>query len=114
MPGFGFSKTIKNIIFRTTNGNVLDNERLLFFAMPFSPVVDGKMIKNQPYEDLLNGNFDTSKNIIMGMTEHETEIYVRSLFRDPVNDIVMKAGMRAIFNGFKGPAGESGLGKEKK
>ena len=46
----------------------------------------------------------------MGMTEHETEIYVRSLFTEPVNDIVMKAGMRAIFNGFVGPQGETGQG----
>ena len=76
-----------------------NNEKLLYAAMKFSPVVDGVMITEQPFTSLKAGRYDTTKDIIIGVTEHETEIYVRSLFQNPVNDIVMKLGMRAIFWG---------------
>ena len=57
------------------------------------------LLVEQPYHSLMEGRFDKSKDIIWGMVQHETEIYVRTVFGTPVNDIVGKAAWRLLIQG---------------
>ena len=59
------------------------------------------MIKEQPLDMMRKGKFSKSKKIILGQTSHETENYVRSLFKDPINDFGMVYGCRALFHGLE-------------
>ena len=72
------------------NDNYANN---LFTVLMTSPLVE------QPYHSLMEGRFDKSKDIIWGMVQHETEIYVRTVFGSPVNDIVGKAAWRLLIQG---------------
>jgi len=91
------SKSIKEVTAATdATPIIINNERILHAAMPFGPVVDQNIILEQPYDSLMEGRFDKSKNIIWGMVQHETEIYVRTVFGSPVNDIIGKATWRLL------------------
>ena len=57
------------------------------------------LLVEQPYDSLMEGRFDKNKDIIWGMVQHETEIYVRTVFGSPVNDIVGKAAWRLLIQG---------------
>ena len=57
------------------------------------------LLVEQPYHSLMEGRFDKTKDIIWGMVQHETEIYVRTVFGSPVNDIVGKAAWRLLIQG---------------
>ena len=57
------------------------------------------LLVEQPYKSLMEGRFDKTKDIIWGMVQHETEIYVRTVFGSPVNDIVGKAAWRLLIQG---------------
>ena len=57
------------------------------------------LLVEQPYVSLTEGKFDKTKDIIWGMVQHETEIYVRTVFGSPVNDIVGKAAWRLLIQG---------------
>jgi hypothetical protein len=64
--------------------------------MPFSPVVDNYLFKKQPYQMLLDGEYDNSVNIITGSTQHETEIFVRAIFPEPMSGAGYKIALRAL------------------
>ena len=78
--------------------------------MPFGPVVEGNVIEKQPMNSLLDGDFDNTKvravyeralflkfqNIMWGQVEHETEIYVRTVFGKPINNVIYERIWRIL------------------
>ena len=81
--------------------------------MPFSPVVELNVIKEQPIVSLMSGNYDKTKvsiifengkqlvsqDILWGQVEHETEIYVRTLFGEPVGRVVYDLIWKVLVQG---------------
>ena len=57
--------------------NIIRRDKLFLAAMPWGPVIDGVYLKEQPYDMSINGKYDTTKKVMVGQTQHETEIYVR-------------------------------------
>ena len=53
----------------------------------------------EPFEVLREGTYDTTKKVMTGMTSHESEIFVRSVFGEPMNDFGFVYGCRALFHG---------------
>ena len=45
--------------------------------MPWGPTIDGVYFTEQPFDMIRNGKYDLTKSVMVGQTEHETEIYVR-------------------------------------
>ncbi|CAG5103742.1 Oidioi.mRNA.OKI2018_I69.chr1.g915.t1.cds [Oikopleura dioica] len=79
------------------NMPTIHSPRLLLAAMPFSPVIDHVIIKKQPYIKLMEGDYDQSRNIMIGNTEHETEIFIRSIWpKGPINGATYELAVRAI------------------
>ena len=64
--------------------------------MPFAPVIDGVLIKEQPMDSLRSVNYDTSTNIMAGFVEHETEIFVRTVAHEKFGTAGYKALFRAL------------------
>ena len=52
----------------------------------------------EPLEVLREGKYDTTKSVMTGMTTHESEIFVRSVFGEPMNDFGFVYGCRALFH----------------
>ena len=67
--------------------NIINPEHILHAAMPYSPIIDGVVIKEQPIESLFNVNYDTDINVIAGFVEHETEIFVRSVAHEEIGTL---------------------------
>ena len=71
---------------------------VLLAAMPFSPNVDNYLFHKQPYQMLMEGNYNTSIGIISGSTQHETEIFIRAIFAEPISGVAYKAAMTLLIN----------------
>ncbi|CBY43781.1 unnamed protein product [Oikopleura dioica] len=79
------------------NMPTIHSPRLLLAAMPFSPVIDHVIIKKQPYLKLVAGEYDQSRDVMIGNTEHETEIFIRSIWPNgPINGATYELAVRAI------------------
>lgn len=79
------------------NMPTIHSPRLLLAAMPFSPVIDHVIIKKQPYLKLIAGEYDQSRDVMIGNTEHETEIFIRSIWpKGPINGVTYELAVRAI------------------
>ena len=74
----------------------VNNEHILHAAMPFAPVIDGVLIKEQAMDSLRNVNYDTSTNVMAGFVEHETEIFVRTVAHEKFGTAGYKALFRAL------------------
>ena len=81
--------------------SIVNKDKLFLAAVQWGPTIDGKYLKQQPFEALRNGDYDTTKNIMTGMTTHESEIFVRGVFGEPMNDFGMVGGCRALFQGLE-------------
>ena len=92
-------KTFEEVMDAKGRTNAIVNKDKLFLAaVQWGPTIDGKFLKQQPFEALRNGDYDTTKNIITGMTTHESEIFVRGVFDQPMNDFGVVGGVRALFH----------------
>jgi len=79
------------------NMPTIHSPRLLLAAMPFSPVIDHVIIKKQPYLKLIAGEYDQLRDVMIGNTEHETEIFIRSIWPNgPINGFTYELAVRAI------------------
>ena len=56
---------------------LLRSDKLFLAAMPWGPTIDGVYFTKQPFDMIRNGEYDLTKSVMVGQTEHETEIYVR-------------------------------------
>ena len=75
---------------------LVNPDRLFTLAMKFLPMVDNSIMHRQPFWDLIDGIYDKNINIMAGSVEHETEIYVRSVWGKPISGAEAIAGVRAI------------------
>ena len=69
---------------------------VLLAAMPFSPSLDNYLFHKQPYQMLMEGDYDTSVGIISGSAQHEAEIFIRAIFAEPINGVAYKAMMTLL------------------
>ena len=75
---------------------LVNPDRLFTLAMKFLPMVDNSIMHRQPFWDLVEGKYNKNINIMAGSVEHETEIYVRSVWGSPISGAEATAGVRAI------------------
>jgi len=78
--------------------SIVNRDKLFLAAVQWGPTIDGNYLKQQPFDALRNGEFDKTKNIMTGMTTHESEIFVREIFREPMNDFGFVFACRALFH----------------
>ena len=83
---------------KNKTNSIINPDKLFLVAAQWGPTIDGKYLKRQPLEVLRDGTYDTTKKVMTGMTTHESEIFVRSLFGQPINDFGFVYGCRALFH----------------
>ena len=71
---------------------------VLLAVMPFSPNVDNYLFHKQPYQRLMEGNYNTSVGIIAGSAQHETEIFIRAVFAEAISGVTYKAALTLLIN----------------
>ena len=56
------------------------------------PVIDNYIFKKQPYASQLDGEYPDKIDIISGSVEHESEIFIRAIWPEPMsgNDFLIK------------------------
>ena len=59
--------------------------------MPFSPSIDNYIFHEQPYKQLMNGDYNKTVDIISGSVQHETEIFIRAIFSQPISGLIYQA-----------------------
>ena len=63
---------------------ILDENNPMASFMYWSPTVDNSVLREQPNQELLAGNFDTSMPLIVGTVSHEVELFMKMILRRPM------------------------------
>ena len=76
--------------------NIVNPEHVLHAATPFAPIIDNVLFHEQPMDTLRNGDYDDSINTIIGAVQHESEMFVRSIFESPIGGNAYKLVWKAL------------------
>ena len=74
----------------------VNSDHLLHAAMPYAPIIDGVLIKEQIIDTLRDTNYNKDINVMAGIAEHESEIFVRTIAHNKFGSSAYKALFRAL------------------
>ncbi|CAK8694998.1 crystal protein-like [Clavelina lepadiformis] len=92
------AKSVKELekAFNDTSLEVTDPSRITLIFQPWSPVIDGDVLREQPVDAFIKGNVH-NKPMINGATVDEGMIFVAEAFPNPMTNMFYKALLRIVF-----------------